>query len=373
MKIRTNEAKWSEKEQRWKINVTNSDGKRKTFNSSVGVKSRKGKLQAERKADEWLEQGLSSTQMRVEDAFEQYISYLKDTTSTGMWGPYKSIGKNWVCKILGRKKISALTEGDCETVIAEAYKAGRSKKYLQNIRSCTTSFLKYCRKRHLTDLRPEELKVPKGAKAAKKSVLTPDEIRFLFEPSDCWYIHAYRFFLLSDLRPGELLALRWEDINGDVYTVNRSINDNREITGGKNFNAHRSLRMIPAARQELDAQREMLKRNKMVTPWVFPCENGVCSKQNHFRLAWYAFCRKNGIGQRGTTKAGNPKYITPYEFRHTCYSVNKEMPESLKKMAFGHSRKFDGDSVYNHEMDGDMDAIVAYSTEAFSRILCPEK
>lgn len=42
-------------------------------------------------------------------------------------------------------------------------------------------------------------------------------------------------------------------------------------------------------------------------------------------------------------------------------------------MAFGHSRKFDGDSVYNHEMDGDMDAIVAYSTEAFSRILCPEK
>lgn len=84
------------------------------------------------------------------------------------------------------------------------------------------------------------------------------------------------------------------------------------------------------------------------------------------------YCISNEIGYRGKSKKDHDRYITPYELRHTSFSVNKKMPDGLKKMAYGHSRQFNGDSVYSHEMDGDLEAIAQYSEEAFAEILKKE-
>lgn len=368
MKLRQNEAKWIEAQNRWQINVTNEYGKRKTFCSATGATGKKGKLEAERKADEWLESNLRSKTAKVEDAFEMFIDHLKMTTSSSHWNPYASIGKNWILPYYGTKKISALTEGDCEKVIAYAFEDGKSKKYLTNIRGCISSFLKYCRKNNLTTLKPEELKVPTGAKELKRFVLSDEEIRILFQPCDWWYINMYRFLLLSDLRPGELIGLQWADFADGCFTVNRAINTRQEVTSGKNFNAHRTLKLTPLAEEVIDAQRSMLKSAGLVSPWVFPTSAGNSLHQNKLREYWRDYCDKMQICKRVDVD-GTERYITPYEFRHTCYSVNKDMPTTLKKMAFGHSRNFDGDRVYNHEMEGDREKIAEYSQAAFSKIL----
>ena len=51
MSERKNEAVWTESRKRWQINVQ-VDGVRKTFTSSFP--GRRGKADAERKADRWL-------------------------------------------------------------------------------------------------------------------------------------------------------------------------------------------------------------------------------------------------------------------------------------------------------------------------------
>lgn len=368
MKQRTNEAKWIEAQNRWQINVTNADGKRKTFCSTAGASTRKGKLEAERKADEWLESCLCSKSLRVNDAFGMYLDNLKKTTSKGHWEPYASISRRWIFPVCGTKKIVSLTEGDCERIIATACAAGKSKKYLLSIRKCIVGFLKFCRKNKLTELFPEDLKIPYGAKTSERFTFTEEEIRVLFTPCKWRYAHMYRFLLLSDLRPGELLGLQWSDFEGDAFTVNRAINAKGEVTTGKNQNARRTLKLTPLAAKEIQAQRDMLKAEGIVSPWVFPGTRGKPLGQNELRSHWYEYSDKTGICKR-TTKDGKERRITPYEFRHTCYSVNKDMPDTLKKMAFGHSRNFDGDRVYNHEMSGDMDRIAEYSQAAFARIL----
>lgn len=368
MKLRQNEAKWIEAQNRWQINVTSEDGKRKTFCSATGAVGKKGKLEAERKADEWLESNLRNKTAKVEDAFGRFIDHLKMTTSASHWKPYESIGKNWILPHYGSKKISALTEGDCERAIAYAFEAGKSKKYLTNIRGCISSFLKFCRKNKLSTLMPEELRIPSGAKESQRFTLTEEEIRVLFSPCEWRYIHMYRFLLLSDLRPGELIGLKWEDFDGDCFTVNRAINTHGGITAGKNHNAHRTLKLTPLAAEEIQAQRDMLKAEGLVSPWAFPTSKGNPVSQNKLRAYWRDYCERMQIGRR-IESDGAERYITPYEFRHTCYSVNKDMPTTLKKMAFGHSRNFDGDRVYNHEMEGDRERIAEYSQEAFSRIL----
>lgn len=371
MKQRTNEAKWSKSENRWRISVTNGDGVRKVFCSATGVSTRKGKLEAERKADEWLESGLGSKTLKVQDAFSLYLEHLKQTTSQGNWMPADSISRTWIFPICGTKKVSALTEGDCERIIATAYAAGKSKKYLCNIRGCIAGFLKFCRKNKLTALFPEELKIPNGAKASERFTFTEEEIRVLFTPCQWRYIHMFRFLLLSDLRPGELLGLQWADFEGDSFTVKRAINARSEVTTGKNKNARRTLKMTPLAAEEIQAQRDMLKAEGIVSPWVFPTSKGNPLCQNKMRYYWRGYCDKMQIGKRAEAD-GSERYITPYEFRHTNYSVNKEMPTALKKIAFGHSSNFDGDSVYSHVMEGDLDRIVAYNQEAFRRILTDE-
>lgn len=165
-------------------------------------------------------------------------------------------------------------------------------------------------------------------------------------------------FVLLPLQKGE-----------DGKTLERGV---KYVADGKNFNAHRTLTLTSLAMKEIQEQRDMLRTAGIVSPWVFPTSRGGHIMQNKLRTYWYEYCDKMGICRR-TTKYGEERYITPYEFRHTCYSVDKDMPDTLKKMAFGHSRSFDGGRVYNHEMDGDRERIAEYSQAAFIQILCPQE
>ena len=63
MAERKNEAQWIESRQRWQIKVQ-VDDKRKTFTSYTP--GRKGKVEAERKADRWIEEPASAEQEMVE-------------------------------------------------------------------------------------------------------------------------------------------------------------------------------------------------------------------------------------------------------------------------------------------------------------------
>lgn len=78
---RTNTAKWIESSGRWQINVQ-KDGIRKTFVSSKP--GRTGQAEANRKADQWFDDGIANTKIKVNQASEQYIN-LKISTSQSHW------------------------------------------------------------------------------------------------------------------------------------------------------------------------------------------------------------------------------------------------------------------------------------------------
>ncbi|MBO7171653.1 MAG: hypothetical protein J6V52_01675, partial [Bacteroidaceae bacterium] len=65
------EAAWVESRSRWQINVQQG-GKRKTFTSSTP--GRKGKHEAESKADEWLDAG-QPDDIRFDRAWEIYLTH----------------------------------------------------------------------------------------------------------------------------------------------------------------------------------------------------------------------------------------------------------------------------------------------------------
>jgi integrase len=348
---RKNEAVWIENRQRWQIKVQ-VDGKRKTFTSKLTGK--KGKAEAERQADRWIEEPTSAERARVDDLLDQYVKYLEDTKAKGHSSQYEGFVRLHIKPVIGMKRINNLTEGDLQDVIEMAYsKSKLSDKTLRDIRGCLMNWLKWCRTHGKTKLHPDSFTIPAGAKKSVKRIVQPNGLVTLFDssmttwrgkPVEDWYIHAYRFEVLTGLRPGELKGLRdKEDVSGNKLTVRQPINIRGETTQGKNENALRTFLLSDRAIQEVKAQRAMLRKAGIVSPYLFPAKNGGPMKHDHYYSCWQRYCKANGIP---TTSL--------YELRHTYVSVNKEMPSGLKKMVIGHSKDMDTEGVYGHQMAGDI-------------------
>lgn len=351
---RTTVAKWLEKQKRWQIKVQ-KNGERRTFTCSKP--GRTGQRECHAKADAWLDDNVADTNARVERLYNDYVDKLQLTTSKSNWKKVESYGKNWILPIIGKRKICDITEVHLQNIIDRAYAKGLAKKSLLNIRATITGFLKYCRLRRATKLFPESLSVPRGAKSVPKQILQPENLVKLFASDfTTWrgkqvkdpLIYAYRFQVVTGLRPGELLGLEWADIKGNEIFISRSINVYKETTTGKNENAIRHFYISETAADILRKQRQISDTNR-----VF----GDVNPQT-YRKSFQRYCRANGI----------PK-ITPYEMRHTFVSIAKNLPEGKVKSLVGHSKNMDTFGVYGHEVNGELAETAQQIDQIFSEIL----
>lgn len=354
---RTNTATWLDSQKRWRIRVTR-DGVTKAFYCSTP--GRKGQSEANRQADLWLMEGCPQKvrgSLTVEKAIQMYTDHLKQLeaqkrgispdhiTTCRDYGNHRQTISYLTNKTgcMGSKKLSRITDGDIQNIIDQEAAKGRAKKTLQNIRDAYFSFFRWCRKQGLCDYRPEDVTIPKSARNKPKQILQPEALKALFTSDTTEkkgkefpdpLVYAYRLEVLIGVRPGELLALRWQDWEGDVLHIRGSINDNGENTQGKNENAIRDVQLFPLAMEQLNLHSLRCGRPK--TGYMFQVDS-----QRQYRDRWYLFCRRNGI-----------PHITPYELRHTFVSICQRLPEGMVKQLVGHSRSMDTFGIYGHMVDG---------------------
>lgn len=362
---RINSAVWIEKYKRWQIKVQ-KDGIRKTFYSSVV--GRNGQRECNRKADDWLDDNIVDSRKKVAEMAVLYISDLTLTTSRSHYEQYQSFFKNWINPKIGFIRIENLTEYYLQSVINNGYSKGLSRKTLKDIKTCLSSFLKFCRLCKASTLYPENLSIPTSAAISKKAILQPDDIKKLFlidmtvEKGKSVYelfINAYRFAVLTGMRPGEILGLMWSDIENGVVSLKRSFNRYKEFTNGKNNNAARSFRLIPYAVELLECQAKKLEELKIDSEYVFPDKHGDVANQGNYYKHWRRYCDSVGMTSR----------VTPYELRHTFVSVVKSLPEGYLKQLVGHSQNMDTYGVYSHEVIDDKKVIADMTQEIFNSIL----
>ena len=353
MTMRTNSAKWTGT--RWRIDVQ-KDGTRKSFYSSKP--GRTGQREANAKADKWLTTGVSDTALRVSQAYAMRYETQQETTSEGNCRNIATRWRHWIEPNIGNKKLSTLTEQDLQNIVNKAYAAGLSKKTLSCICSDLRALCKFCRAAKLSTFNPEGLRVPAGARLKGKKVLQPSDLITLFNvdttlykgqtvPDD--YINAYRFQVLTGLRPGELVGLQWGDIQGNTVHVQRAVNVRGEVTKGKNQNAVRSFVLSRMARRVLDDQRQITGRQESVF-----C---ILTEYNYY-WRWKVYCKANGL-----------TVVTPYELRHTFVSVVKTLPAGEVKGLVGHSLDMDTFGVYGHALTGEAEATAEAVEGTFLKIL----
>ena len=373
MQRRTNSAVWLGT--RWRIQLCRNGVHRVFYSSTPG---RRGQRECQAKADKWLESATHDEGTPFAVLWEQYLTDVQQSSSKSNYEGVRKMGQNYILPELERVKIGALTEGHLQDVLNKAYKHGclrpdhastrtepLSRKTLQGIRAAETAFLKWARKHGYTTLRPEELTIPGGARLKGKNILQPEALRTLFSVDTVTRrgrqefdenIYAYRFLVATGLRPGELVGLCCDDVQGHTVSVRRAVNRYGETTRGKNENAVRSFELNSFAYEVYSQQLALLHRQGLPTGEgckLFPVRN-----QQSLYNYWKHYQLSNGI-----------PHVSLYELRHSFVSIAQDLPDGKLKRLVGHSRNMDTRGVYSHQVEGEAEATAREMGEIIKQIL----
>lgn len=350
MSARTNNAVWKENKGYWQINVQKNGTRRSFYSSTPGAK---GRRECNKKADKWLDSGIIGTST-VKKASESFLGELelvaKKTNKKGHYDNNKSIMNKWILPPLEKRKIETLTQQDFQDIINTAYIDKKARKTLKNILSVANAFLKYCRKSNATDLRLEDVKIYDDAPKSEKKSLQPNDLEILFGKHDnfVFYLHAFRFLVVTGLRRGELAALQKErdmrkDSKGIMITTRESINKYLEVTQCKTEKSRRPFYLTDLAAKILKEQENMLEQLNIESKYIFPNVYGERMNPNTFYERWTYYRDRKGF----KTKA------SLHELRHTFISMCKKVPTEYLKPYVGHTENMDTFGVYGHEIDGE--------------------
>ena len=169
-----------------------------------------------------------------------------------------------------------LTSGRIDRVESKRQPKGLSPKTVRNIHQIIASAMKLAKEQRLIVADPTEgCALPKLEHREMKTLPVEQLTSFLREAKESGVFEMYYIELSTGLRRGELLGLKWEDIDFEHANlrVKRQIaRINGEVVEAplKTKNAYRTLPLAEDTIQVLKQQKKKVGSN----PWVFPSPTG---------------------------------------------------------------------------------------------------
>lgn len=166
------------------------------------------------------------------------------------------------------------------------------------------------------------------------------------------YALLYMLYIALGTRRGELLALRWSDLDLEAGTVNieRSLDKHRRERETKTETSERLLYLDPVLVDALKAHRAMLlgeahDEGRKPDGLVFPTENGTAIIPDNLRRHFKLVC----------AAAGLPATIRIHDLRHTAASLMLAKGNQLTAVSktLGHSSTVVTGQIYAHGYEED--------------------
>lgn len=350
---------WQDSEKRWSLRVQLHGVQKRFTSSKPGIAGKKEVLKKYRD----FTSGGSAENLFVSEAWERFLSYIEDKNGKGeAYINLEKYGRLYILPRVGKKLLNTINIIDLQDCISKARRHSGgdgplSRRTLRNLKATIMQFVRWAESLGLMDPLRGQLYVPKSAPNNEKVILQPSDISRLFEgpAGSDWYINIFRFACVTGLRPGEILGIQRQDLDGNVLTINRAINCRNKITEGKNKNARRQIYLNSFAHSII---AENLSRNAtLFTDWIFCSKVGGPLSQSTLRNNWIRIAKERNL----------PGNI--YSLRHTFISMLKnDMPAEMLKSIVGHSASMDTFGVYGHQVDGEMQSAAKIIDINFAKI-----
>lgn len=252
---------------------------------------------------------LQATDIMVDAWFEYWIDIKKKTVRPNTVRNYTERYNRNIKKIIGKMLLSEVKPLHCQKIFNDMADENYRTTTIYQTRIALFNMLEFAKENDVIRYNPckKSVKSDMGKPSQKKEALTKDIQKvFLEYASGQSYENQYRFILQTGLRTGELVALKWEDIDFQNKTlkIQRSMEyrysvGEWKIGEPKSKSGYRTIPLTDEAIDILKRQKEKNKKIKVIPmEWsavVFLCRKGTPIKNSTYDTALFKICEKTGI------------------------------------------------------------------------------
>jgi len=211
---------------------------------------------------------------------------------------YQQIFDTRITPIFGDKPIDTILTSDLKKWQSDMINEGLSSSRVRNVRTVLNGILVDAVNDKLISENPF-----KGIKLPRKDHVeiypfTLDEVNMLINKADGWFKNMLSLAFFTGMRTGEIMALRWEDID----FTNNTIIIRRAIRAGqlgdcKTVSSRREIDMLPRAKEALKAQRLITGlKNKEI--FLNRVGDGFAHSSALSDTYWHRLCQKCELFKR---------------------------------------------------------------------------
>lgn len=335
----------SKRRDRWVVDFYDNTGKRRLVTLPKGSTKKKA-TEKLRELEDQLAKGVYIPERRIplfKQVAKDWLIYKKPNLRESTWSAYEGHTKKHFVD-LDNVPINRITVSHAEKFIGKRQDEGMSLSLIQKLLVSFGQIMAYAVRHRYIDHNPvREAERPKGQGEEKKdriSILNIGQINALLNAEkDQKYRTILMLAIMSGARQGELIGLKWSDIDLE----NSQIHIHRTFNNGRWYDVK-----TKASKRRVDLGPQMmtaLKRWSLACPkneldLVFP--NRVGKPINHNNLVNRHFLP--------ALKAANIERIRFHDLRHTKASLMIDQKENLKyiQTQLGHASPTITLNVYTH-------------------------
>src|SRR5215211_5624487 len=277
--------------------------------------------------------------MDVEEYMKRWLDdSVKGTVRASTYASYEGQVRRYIIPAIGCIKLGQLTPAHVQHLYREMQDLGLSARTVRYTHAVLRRALKQAKRWGMVDRNVAEDVDPPRLKRDEIQPLDREQTRRLLGAAEGDRLHAfYVVAVTAGMRPGEMLALRWSDVDLEVGTlrINR-VFSSREFTTPKTPRSRRKIELSNTARSALRAhhKRQLEEQMKKAGLWkdhglVFPSAVGTPLSHRNVVRSFKALLKRAGLP--GSTRL--------YDLRHTCATLllNSNVHPKYVQELLGHA------------------------------------